>query len=126
MSFDSAPYRTLASNGRNWHILQLGDGRVQLDFGPFAVAFYRDSFQLLHGLAEAALKAPLILGCIAHAGFARSIWFDPQQGALSLAFDGVVLRFLPHELVAFTSLCREAGAELEVKPWLPPSDGRYN
>ena len=34
MSFDSAPYRTLASNGRNWHILQLGDGRVQLDFGP--------------------------------------------------------------------------------------------
>jgi hypothetical protein len=119
MAFHHAPYTVLARNGRNWHILQLGDGRVQLDFGPFAVAFRREAFQLLHGLAEAALKGPTLAGCIAHAGAERSIWFDSQQGALLLAFDGTVLRFLPHELVAFTSLCREAGAALVASPGSP-------
>lgn len=126
MSFRLAPYQLLARNGRNWHILQLGDGRVQLDFGPFAVAFARDAFQLLHGLAEAALKRPTVAGCIAHAGAERSVWFDPQQGALLLAFDGCLLRFQPHELVAFASLCREAGAKLALGPATPPSAGTFN
>lgn len=126
MTYRLAPYKILARNGRNWHILHLGDGRVQLDFGPFAVAFGREAFQLLHGLAEAALKGPTTAGCIAHAGVERSIWFDAQHGALLLAFDGTILRFLPHELLAFTALCREAAAKLCASASPPASDGRLN
>jgi hypothetical protein len=126
MDFHTAPYQTLARNDRNWHILHLSDGRLQLDFGPFAIAFHREAFQLLHGLCEAALKGPTMSGCIAHAGVERSAWFEAQRGTVALAFDGAVLRFLPHELVAFTALCREAGGKLGVTPCRPASDSTLN
>jgi|YNPBryunderm2012_1023409.scaffolds.fasta_scaffold04708_7 hypothetical protein len=121
MTFHHAPYTVLARNERNWYILQLGDGRIQLDFGPFAVAFGCKAFQVLHSLVEAALEGPTVAGCIAHAGVERSIWFDPQRGTLLLAFDGMVLRFLSHELLAFTCLCRAAATKLGTGPLPPPS-----
>ncbi len=120
MAFHQAPFRILAHNGRNWYILHLGDGRVQLDFGSFAVAFPREAFQLIHGLVEAAVSEPTLPGCMAHAGVERSVWFDPQHGTILLVFEGMILRFLPHEAVAFVSLCREAGNRLGVNP-TPPS-----
>ncbi len=126
MSFNLAPYHVLARNGRNWHILRLGDGRVQINLGLFAVALQPDAFQLLRGLVEAALNSPTPVGCVAHAGVERSIWFDAKQGALLLAFDGVVLRLRPHELQAFAVLCREAGAKLDSDSSQPPSDFCHN
>ena len=117
MNFRMAPYRVLAQNGRNWHILLLSDGRLQLDFGLFAMALHQDAFGLLHGLIEAATQnCPATAGCVAHAGAERSIWIDPQHGALLLAFDGVVLRFMPQELLVFVQLCREASRQIALVP----------
>lgn len=126
MSFQLAPYRVLAKNTHGWHILHLGDDRVQFDFGPFAFAVSRAGFQLIHGLAEAALSAPQHAGCIAHVSVERSVWFDPQQMCLLVVFDGMVLRFRPHELLAFTRLCREAAGVLGVTPGSLPGAGTLN
>lgn len=117
MNFRLAPYRVLAHDERNWHILLLSDGRLQLDFGPFALAVHQDDFSLLHGLAEAAMQNDSVTaGCIAHAGVERSIWFDPKYGALLLAFDNVVLRFMPQELLILVRLCRETSQKLTLTP----------
>ncbi|MCS6841420.1 MAG: hypothetical protein NZ699_18915 [Roseiflexus sp.] len=117
MNFRLAPYRVLAHNGRNWYILLLSDGRLQLDFGPFALALNQDDFSLMHGLAEAAMQNDSVTaGCIAHAGVERSIWLDQTYGALLLAFDNVVLRFMPQELLVFAQLCREASQKLNLTP----------
>jgi hypothetical protein len=126
MTFPLTPYALLAQNGRNWRILQLGDGQVQLDFGPFALAFSGAAFQRVHGLLEAALRAPSIPGCVAHAGTEGSIWFDAKQGVLLVVYRGVVLRLTPHELLALAVLCREAGAALAVLPYPPASCGCKN
>jgi hypothetical protein len=127
MNFRMAPYRVLAQNGRNWYILLLSDGRLQLDFGPFAMALHQDAFGLLHGLIEAATQnCPATAGCVAHAGAERSIWIDPQHGALLLAFDGVVLRFMPQELLIFVQLCREACQKLSLTPITLPLEGNLN
>jgi len=117
MNFRMAPYRVLAQNGRNWYILLLSDGRLQLDFGPFAMALHQDAFGLLHGLVEAATQhSSATAGCVAHAGVERSIWIDPQYGALLLAFDGVVLRCMPQELLVFAQLCCEASRQMALVP----------
>ncbi len=117
MDFRSAPYQVLAHNGRNWHILLLSDGRLQLDFGPFAMAVLQDDFSLLHGLIEAALHhGQAAAGCVAHAGVQRSIWLDTTYGALLLVFDSVVMRFTPQELLIFARLCREASQKLVLTP----------
>jgi hypothetical protein len=127
MNFRMAPYRVLAQNGRNWYILLLSDGRLQLDFGPFAMALHQDAFGLLHGLVEAATQhSSATAGCVAHAGAERSIWIDPQHGALLLAFDGVVLRFMPQELLIFVQLCREACQKLSLTPITLPLEGNLN
>src|SRR5689334_2546855 len=121
-----SPYRTLARNGRNWHILHLGDDSVQFDFGSFALAVSRSTFQQIYGLAETALTAPNRPGCIAHAGSEASVWFDPGQGSLVIVYRGVMVRFQPHELVAFVCLCRKAGLALGEEPSAPPSAGCLN
>jgi hypothetical protein len=127
MNFRVAPYRVLAQNGRNWYILLLSDGRLQLDFGPFAMALHQDAFGLLHGLVEAATQhSSATAGCVAHAGAERSIWIDPQYGALLLAFDSVVLRFMPQELLIFVQLCREASQKLSLTPITLPLEGNLN
>lgn len=122
MDFRLAPYRVLAHNGRNWHILLLSDGRLQLDFGPFAMAIHQDDFRLMHGLAESAMQhASVTVGCVAHAGVERSIWIDQKYGAWLLVFDGVILRFMPQELLVFVQLCRETSRKLTLTPVsLPP------
>ncbi len=126
MAFPLTPYALLAQNGRNWRILQLGDGQVQLDFGPFAIALPCAAFQRVHGLIEAALCAPGMPGCIAHTGTEGSIWFDAKHGALLVVYRDMVIRFLPHELLALAVLCREAGAALAVAPHPPASCGCVN
>jgi hypothetical protein len=74
-------------------------------------------FGLLHGLVEAATQhSSATAGCVAHAGAERSIWIDPQYGALLLAFDRVVLRFMPQELLVFVQLCREASRQIALVP----------
>lgn len=117
MDFRTAPYHIVARNGCNWHILLLSDGRLQLDFGPFAMAVSQDDFRLLYGLIEAAIQhCQTMTGCVAHAGVQRSIWVDPKHGALLLVFDSVVLRFMPQELLVFARLCREASQKLMQTP----------
>lgn len=126
MTFPLTPYRLLAQNGRNWRILHLGDGQVQLDFGIFAIALPCAAFQRVHGLIEAALRAPGVSGCIAHTGTEGSIWFDAQHGMLVVVYRETVLRFLPHELLALNALCREAEAALALSPCPPASCGCWN
>jgi hypothetical protein len=126
MAFPLTPYVLLAHNGRNWRILQLGDEQIQLDLGPLALALPRTAFQRVHGMIEAALRAPGVPGCLAHAGTEGSIWFDAAQGALLVVYRGLVLRFTPQELLALAVLCREAGAALAVVPFPPASCGCMN
>jgi hypothetical protein len=117
MDFRLAPYRVLAHSGRDWHILLLSDGRLQLDFGPFAMAVNQNDFSLMHSLAEAAMQNDSVTaGCVAHAGVERSIWIDQKYGALLLAFDNVVLRFTPRDLLVFVQLCRAASQKLNLTP----------
>ena len=91
------------------------------------MALHQDAFGLLHGLVEAATQhSSATAGCVAHAGAERSIWIDPQYGALLLAFDGVVLRFMPQELLIFVQLCREACQKLSLTPITLPLEGNLN
>jgi hypothetical protein len=126
MAFPLTPYAVLAQNRRNWRIVQLGDRQIQLDFGPFALALPSAAFQRVHGLIEAALRAPGIPGCVAHTGTEGSIWFDATHGVLLVVYQNTVIRLTPHELLALAVLCREAGAALAVAPCLPASCGCVN
>ncbi|NJO83811.1 MAG: hypothetical protein HC828_14100 [Blastochloris sp.] len=132
MSDTDAP-RTLASNTAGWHVLGLLDGSIQLDFGPFAVAYSRAEFQIIRDLLDAALAPQTETGMIAHAGMQRSVWHGVGRYLVVLVFDAHVYRFRRHELMAFVSLCREAetalggGATAWRAPCTPPSaDDRRN
>ncbi|MCG8348957.1 MAG: hypothetical protein MI924_14395 [Chloroflexales bacterium] len=120
MNFNLAPYHLLARNNHNWRILQLSDGRVQLDFGPFAMAVTWPDFRLLHSLAEAALAAPARPG--------RLLMLEMRRvfGSIRLVYADTLLRFRQVELLTFVDLCRKAVTALDSVPALPPSDNSLN
>lgn len=125
--FPTEPYRILASGERGWHILQLGDDRVQFDFGPFAMAVSRPEFQLLHGLAEAALTSTARSGCVAQAGNLASVWHDAASKTVMLVYSGsTILRFQRNELDLLVRLCRTAGALLGERPYRLPQPDHPN
>jgi hypothetical protein len=132
MSDVDAP-RTLARNTAGWYILGLLDGSVQLDFGPFAVAFSQAEFRIVRDLLEAALAPQTDTGMIAHAGAQRSVWHGVGRYTAVLVFDAHILRFERHTLIAMVSLCRDAqialgeGATPWQAPYAPPTvDDRRN